>query len=207
MYELVNVRMYAIGPASARFDVTLDLRMESAPDVMSIGTAGTDRTAFIASSIAGENGVGKSILTRLMRLVVTPELLDQSSDESRWYDLVAPDKVGQIILKWYDTKHFTSLITGLAMQRRANGAGLEIAYYTIQHESGFDINALILAQPESTVPKLRDHMTRVVAGQVPTDSGRAADKVVSAVQVVFRGDGRDAGGGHSRPGSGGGRVG
>jgi hypothetical protein len=36
---------------------------------------------------------------------------------------------------------------------------------------------------------------------------RAADKVVSAVQVVFRGDGRDAGGGHSRPGSGGGRVG
>jgi transposase len=35
---------------------------------------------------------------------------------------------------------------------------------------------------------------------------RAADKVVSAVQMVPRGDRRDAGGGHSRPGSGGGRV-
>jgi hypothetical protein len=43
-------------------------------------------------------------------------------------------------------------------------------------------------------------------GLLVLPTARAADKVVSAVQMVPRGDRRDAGGGHSRPGSGGGRV-
>src|SRR5689334_18790398 len=139
MYELVKVRVYAVGPSQARFDATLDLRIASTRNPTSLGDDNGDREAFIASLITGLNAAGKTLLASMIQVALEPRLLDQYIANSRWHDIVAANRIGQIILECRQTRDGKRLIIGLAMERQTSGARPNVGHYIIHPERDFDL--------------------------------------------------------------------
>ncbi|MCF6472374.1 hypothetical protein FAF44_28855 [Nonomuraea sp. MG754425] len=155
MYELNRVRLYNIGPSSARYDdVVLDLS-DGGPPIAArtlIQSPGQlFRRPAPATLLVLENGGGKSVFIRMLLSTVLPERQSRKGREALRAYVVSAAAPSHVVLEWVNVRTGETLVTGQALSPLADGK-LDRLFYSFNPGEDTTLASLPFAEGRRRLP-------------------------------------------------------
>ncbi|RBQ14480.1 hypothetical protein DP939_40125 [Spongiactinospora rosea] len=155
MYELNRVRLYNIGPSSARYDdVVLDLS-DGGPPIAArtlIPSPGqVFRRPAPATLLVLENGGGKSVFIRMLLSTVLPERQSRKGREALRAYVVSAAAPSHVALEWVNVRTGETLVTGQVLSPLADGKP-DRMFYSFNPGEDVTLASLPFAEGQRRLP-------------------------------------------------------